>query len=84
MQTIENKNGTLSDYGFTCGYVQFVENLTTHKELYKEHNTYHVRSLYNNSPELNTQFDGSTSHKYIIWESFQSLTKARSFYNSIK
>jgi hypothetical protein len=81
--TIEN-NGKLTAYGFACGYVQFVENLTLQKELYREHNVYHVRSLYNNTPELNTKFDGSHSHKFIIWETYETLTEAKKIYNKIK
>lgn len=77
-------DGTLSEYGYCLGYVQTKENLTIHKELYKEHGTYHVRSLYNNTPSLNTVFDGSVSHKYIVWESFNRLTDAKKLYSVIK
>lgn len=83
MSVIE-RNNKLTAYGFSCGYTEFIENLTIQKELYKEHGIYHVRSLYNNTPELNTKFTGHTSHNYVVWESFHQLSAARDFYRKIK
>lgn len=80
----ETANGQLNEYAFACGYIQTIDSLTLHKELYREHNVYHVRSTFNNSPALSTKFDGQTSHSYVIWETFDKLTEARKFYNRIK
>jgi hypothetical protein len=70
-----NKSGQLSNYGFSCGYVEKKENKETRftKQMYKEHNCFHVK----------VSKDGFKAH---IWETFDSneLTKARKFYNSIK
>lgn len=79
-----NSNGTLTAYSFACGYVEKVDTDLLHKELYREHNCFHVRSLRNNSPQLASKFDGPTSHLFVIWETFETLTNARKFYNSIK
>lgn len=42
---IYTKSGSLSAYGYACGYVNRVENKITnqYKEMYKESNVYHVR-----------------------------------------
>lgn len=66
-------DGTLTRYSFACGYVQRVEKNGKWKELYMEHNTFHVRA-------------GTSGQKWTIWENFESesLTKARKFYTSIK
>lgn len=82
----KNINGvnTVTFYGLCCGYGQGIETDNLDKKLFKEHNTYHVQSTKNNTPQLNTKFDGPTSHKYIVWESFERLTDARRFYNKLK
>lgn len=84
MKKVIEKNNRITAYGFACGYVQLIENEKVHKELYKEHNVYHVRSLYNNTPKLSTIFSGHTSHKFIIWESFPTLSEARKLFSKIK
>lgn len=81
---IKTKSGGVSAYGFACGYIEQVETDTLNKQLYSEHGMYHVRSTRNNTPELNTQFDGRTSHAYIIWETYTTLSEARALYNKIK
>lgn len=82
---INNKNGQVSAYGFMCGYIQRLESANLDKELFKDC-YYHVRSTKHNSAHLNTIFggDGKPMHKFSIWETFESLTEARKFYNSIK
>lgn len=82
--TTTHKNGHVTAYGFVCGYVQKVETEKLSKEMYREHGVYHVRSSCHNTPSLNTQFDGRTSHAFTIWESFETLKVARSFYIKIK
>ena len=56
-----------------CGYVQKETTHTHWKELYCEHNHFHIRT-------------GKQSEGYDLWETFSSneLTKARKFYQSIK
>jgi len=69
---IYNKQGNPTQYGFSLGYIQSKWNRKTHKtkELMKEHTTYHVKVYENN--------------KRFIWESFETLTEARKFYQQIK
>ncbi len=66
------KSGQLSSYGFACGYVEKSRNEKTWKEMYMEHNCFHVRQ-------------GKTNERYSLWETFESneLTKARKLYNSL-
>lgn len=80
----KTKTGNLTAYSFRCGYVQCVRTETLDKELYMEFGMYHVRSTINNSPELHTVFDGPHSHKFVIWEGFETLKDARKLYTSIK
>ena len=65
--------GELTAYSFACGYVEQKSNDIGWKSMFKEHNTFHVKS-------------GMNNEKWSIWESFQpnELTKARKFYRSIK
>ena len=82
---IKTKKGLVSGYGFTCGYVQKRDTEYLHKELYKEHGVFHVRSTFNRSPELSSDFGtGHVSHTYVIWETFDNLKDARKFYFKIK
>lgn len=86
--TYKNINGvnTVTKYGLACGYLQGVRTDKLNKQIFMEHNHYHVQSTVNSSPELHSKFNGPVSHKYTIWEVFSSneLTKARKLYNSIK
>jgi len=68
-----NKDGSNTFYSFACGYIQRIETAKMWKELYFEHNTFHVRS-------------GELGNKWQVWENFDrnELTKARKFYRSIK
>ena len=68
---IYNKRGKLTAYGFGCGYVERKENATHWKKMYAEHGVYHV-------------LNGPQSMQYNNWESFDNLTEARKYYNSIK
>lgn len=65
---IHDKNGNLTEYGFACGYVQSEQLGRNKKELYKEHNTYHVR-----------MFRGE---ERVIWLSYEKLSEARKEYKS--
>lgn len=66
---LKDKRGRLTDYGLSCGYVEFREldgGLYTIR-LWKEHGAYHVRM----------------HHKYngrIFWDVFSTLTEARKRY----
>lgn len=66
-----NSNGTLTGYALACGYVEKAETDTNKKQMYREHNTFHVRA-------------GKIGERTNIWECFEKLTDARKFYNSIK
>lgn len=65
-----NKNGSISAYGYACGYVNRVEKGNRYKELYKEHNTFHVRWNLDN---------GDGRH----WESFDTLAQAQKKFVSV-
>lgn len=71
--SIYNKNGTISAYGFACGYVEKQKTNKEYKDMFCEHNHIHVISGVN----------GQMAH---IRECFDAgeLTKARKFYNGIK
>lgn len=76
------KNGKITSYGFSCGYVQKIETNVLHKQMFMEHSHFHVQSLKNNT--LCSIFIGGASHKYIVWETFEKLSDAIIFYNLIK
>jgi hypothetical protein len=63
------KSGELSAYGYACGYVNRVEKANNHKQLYHEHNTFHVRA---NISGVRT------------WECFETLKEAKKLFNTIK
>lgn len=69
-----NKNGDLSFYSFCCGYVQRKEKKNMRKELFMEHETFHVKAY-----RVNGDFIETT-----VWDSFSSLTEAREKYKSFK
>ena len=74
-QEIRTKDGFLSSYGFACGYSENRESDCISLELYKEHNTYHVR--YN-------RFDLPYSLRQDCkgWDSYQTLKEAKNrFFN---
>lgn len=62
-----NKNGSLSLYGFSCGYIESIFNNSQRVELYLEHRMFHLRYFDRNKQTNN------------VWESFEinELTKAR-------
>ena len=68
---IRTKDGFLSAYGFACGYTEKVNTGKLRKEMYKEHNTYHVRSVFNEKG-------------LDIWTSFDTMGPAKKFYKQIK
>lgn len=69
-----NKDGSLTDYALSCGYVHEITNPKTGRKLTltKEHSTYCV-SCYD--------FD---AHKSLYKEYFYSLVKARKYYKWCK
>jgi len=66
-----NKNGDLTGYSFACGYVQRKKCKGYYKEIYMEHNHFHIKS-------------GKIGEKWDIWETFDNLTEARKFYNNLR
>ena len=64
-------NGDLTVYSFACGYIEREENNSKWKEMYREHNVYHVRA-------------GRDGEKWAIWDSFERVTDAWKRYKSIK
>ena len=70
MKTIFQKNGMLTDYGFSCGYTTGETTSIGEKRIYKEHGIYHV--IFTNS------------FHFKEWVSFETKTEAMKFYNQIK
>ena len=68
---IYNKNGTLSAYGYSCGYVNRIEKNGSYKELYKEGSIYHLR----------WKFLADTKQN---WECYHKLTEALWKFKTIK
>ena len=75
-----NKDGSLTAYGFLCGYIQSKTYSTGKDEIRVElyHDScYHVR-----------KFDYREGKEFRVWESFDNLTDARkaykNFHNEIK
>jgi hypothetical protein len=64
-----NKDGALTEYGLSCGYVEKVEINGQYAELYKEHNAYHVRY-------------GTIGTRFTEWLTYDNLTPARKSYNN--
>jgi len=73
MTRFYNRDGSLTGYGLSCGYIERLEYCDSWKELYMEHSHYHVRY-------------GEIGQKWQIWETFEinELTKARRLYKSIR
>jgi hypothetical protein len=70
MKNIKTKDNFLSAYGFACGYTETRESDTISLQLYKEHNTYHVRFNRFDLPySLRNDCKG--------WESFDKLKDAK-------
>jgi hypothetical protein len=67
MPKFKNKDNTLTDYSFSCGYIERKENNGISITMWKE-NCYHVR-----------KHDFNTG-KRIYWNAFDTLGKAKKFY----
>ena len=65
---LHNKSGTLTRYGFACGYLERKEKNDNRITLGLDC-IYHVKGFINGSR---------------VWECFDKLTDARKFYNSVK
>jgi len=64
------KDGKLTAYALACGYVEKDITEANVKMMFMEHNHYHVKHGQNGT-KLN-------------WETFDKLSEARKYYNSIK
>ena len=71
---IFDKNGFLSAYGLSCGYIQKHITWAFEVQLYKEHNTYHVRNI---------QTSDGTNRTIIFWQCYETLSEAKKQYNLI-
>lgn len=69
-----NKNGTLTNYALSCGYVEKKESEQIVKRMFVEHGHIHVQ-----------MFNKKLLYREL-WEVFErdQLTKARKLFNSIK
>ena len=69
----KNKKGQLTVYSLACGYIELSDLPKTgvRTQLYLEHGIYNVR-----------QHDHKQG-KRLCWESFETLTQARTFYNNL-
>jgi hypothetical protein len=67
---LHNKSGSLTYYGFACGYVESKVSLKTEDYLHLEKDClFHVKGYKGNER---------------IWQSFDSLTAARKFFRSVR
>lgn len=64
----KNKDGTLTQYAFMCGYMESIDRDEKRLQLYQD-GLYHVRAIVMGSPR---------------WESFERLTEARKFFRQMK
>lgn len=70
MPNLHNKSGTLTRYGLACGYMESKASIKNEDYLTLGLDClYHVKGYKDNQR---------------IWESFDTLTQARKFYNSIR
>lgn len=83
---IKNKNGSISAYGFACGYVETKDNGAVlnsddskNVELYREHGVYHIRA-FNWSLREFDNLDWNASNGFRIWYSVESLSEARKIF----
>ena len=67
-----NKNGTLTDYALSCGYIEVFSIASTKVTLWKEYGAYHVR-----------KHDHGTGER-VSWEVFDRLSEARRFFKRSK
>ena len=67
-----NKDLSLTEYSFACGYIEEVDN--THIDITLERDCVYMVKIYNRS-----------THNRLFWENYESLTEARKmFYSLIK
>lgn len=68
-----NADGSLTRYGFACGYTENADNNGLHLSMWLEHNCWHVR--------LHSETTGR-----VFWDTFDNnqLTQARKRYNDAK
>ena len=71
MKPFYNKDGSLTHYALSCGYIESATVGENHLTMWLEHNCYHVR-LHNNKTGR------------VFWDVFDNLTPARERYNSAK
>lgn len=70
---IKNPSGTISTYGFACGYVEQTEGPRWGVWLWQE-GCYHVRRYHTGSEQ--------TGYITSTWQTFAKLTDARKAYNA--
>ena len=76
----KNKDGSLTQYSFACGYIQQVEKSDLSCELYLD-GVYHVR-FFNRGANWSKGFNqGLDSGRH--WLSFDNLKQARKVYNKL-
>jgi hypothetical protein len=69
MNKFRTKAGRLTHYALACGYIERKETETIKIDLWHEGSCFHVRAH-----DFNI-------HTRIFWESFNTLTNARKFYD---
>ena len=72
MPKFYNADGSLTRYGFACGYIESTRKGNSHLTMWLEHNCYHVRL--------------TNDHGRVFWDVFDSnqLTQARKRYNQAR
>jgi hypothetical protein len=65
----KTKTGRLTPYALACGYIERKENDNLRLDLWHEGACFHVRA------------HDFANHARIFWESFESLTQARKFFD---
>lgn len=65
---LRTKAGTISAYGFACGYVESVYHGRVNVTLWQEHGVYHVRA------------HDHGNKRRVFWDSFRLLSDARSHF----
>ena len=71
---IFNKNGFISSYGLSCGYIQKNVSCAYEVQLYREHGIYHVRNI---------QTRDGGNRTIISWKCYETLLEAKKQYQQI-
>ena len=76
---IENRDGSVSAYGFACGYKEACEYGHRFVEIYAESGVYHVRWWLGDSPIEGRYWETTDGG----WEQFERLCDARKMFNKV-